>query len=470
MLRKCFFIVVLVSVATCYGAPDMASKVTALKAPGTWIDSGLIEVTHSRFTAEGQQSSKKMALQVDGKKLRQENWVTKKPKGSEIADHWIMVTTAQGTSFYSPNLKSLLIDESGNLKSGFHSTLSAGLMPLAGGTITNHESMANKSWLEIRRAEGKSETREYHFKGGLPSEVVVNQFTHDKLTRCDRWVFTKIKSGKVGAEQFTLNAPLGTVVEYVSPMPNMRSAIYTETERVDTANLLAAKFEFAMQEKANCATAAIMAATSMYNVEAENLSQLVAQNGTSMADMRDTLASSGLHTKATKVSLDLLPEDTASIVFLPEKGHYVVLAGIDEYEAWIVDLSSRQFVYRVSRKEFERLSGGMTATTLLVSNKPILPTYAAIPENQLREIVGAALPGRSCTRKYNDSYTVACEQVQDCTTTIARIYYERWGCAPGVGEYPATWQTRFLQSDCMDSYYGCVTDGNWESSYILACQ
>jgi hypothetical protein len=313
----------------------------------------------------------------------------------------------------------------------------------------------------------------------VPSSVTVerrNDSFNSKLPNSEQWTINSISADAPTPDSFRVSLAANALVEYSSPVARA-SAVYFQSNTMDTRALLAQRLAFAAAEgsrRQNCATAAVqeVAAELGKSISGDALARLVGPDGrTSMYDMKRLAESQGLFCQAVQADLATLRTlpGVKAILHVPGKEHFVVLGEMDDHNVWLVDLSNKKFCYRRSVESF--LTKGPQATALLLSTRPIPSRSGVLAETALTRIAGGS--GWACDELLQDYATFFCDTYgytgcEGCVTA----YYERWGCTPAdSGTCEDRPMVSWVESPCIDDpYQNCTITGDWYFGYIYACQ
>jgi hypothetical protein len=314
----------------------------------------------------------------------------------------------------------------------------------------------------------------------VPNIVSIERYDAgtNKLLAYDIWNFTRISGETPVPWSFNIEYEADALIEYRSYVTD-KPAMYRYSHTIDTDMLLAERLAFAASEGTqpqNCATAALKYAASQLgkDVTDQQLAQLVRKQDTTtnLLAMKQFAQDLGLHCRAVKLDIQKLKKlDGCEVIqHIPKKNHFVVLEGIDNEYVCSIDLANDNFYYRTDLR-----CGGMDwtkGTALLISNSPITGKFDDIDDVELRTIIGGS--GYSCTnllQEYDVSY---CDDVAgECGGSYV-IYWERWGCesARRSGSCSGSRMISSAESSCIEDPYwlwGCTITGEWNCSYMRAC-
>lgn len=441
----------LVSAVNCFaGVPVQLSETQILP----WITTGTMEGTVTTFDAEGVEEVREFRVVTDGISTRQDTHFRLPEKYSDFST----VTNKDGTQTYSEENNSFIYDLAYH-DNTFYSTLSAGRLPTGTREVTWVGDQAI-----LANTNGTREFRSFKLQAsGLPKTVSVILLDHDdKLISGRLYEFTKVTT-KVNAHELVLVPANGNIVEYVIPgLKPGSTVLYEETGTLNTSKLLAKKLEYdRLPKPGNCATASIMAASALLGVEPKSTSF---RGNTSLASVADALATSSLYTLAATFCLDEMEPSDVVLIHLPVKNHFVVLAGVTEHEVWGIDLSSKRFLFSLSKDQAVR-AFGRTHNGLVISNEPIT-RYAAMAANP-DDLIGATPSPGSCTKKWWSFYMQDClhQYWMPCVERDPVIIYDRYRCEDSETEYCVDNQHLVWMSgwDCYEHpSLGCMIDFSFE--------
>jgi hypothetical protein len=311
----------------------------------------------------------------------------------------------------------------------------------------------------------------------VPSAVTIerkNDNFDNKLPTSEQWTFTSVSAAAPTPDAFRVSLAPNALVEYSSPVA-AASAIYVQSNTIDTRGLLAQRLAYAAGEglrRQNCATAAVQEVASEFgkSISGDALAGLVAPDGrTSMYDMKRLAESQGLFCQAVKADLATLRTlpGVKAILHIPGKDHFVVLSEIDDHNVWLVDLSNKKFCYRQSVDSLP--VSWSKGAILLLSDQPIPGQSGALSDAALATLAGGS--GWACNDLLQDYFASYCHLSFGCSGAVV-AYYQRWGCGPAdSGTCVDTPMVRSIESPCgYDEDFDCTVSGDWYYNYMLACQ
>jgi hypothetical protein len=300
----------------------------------------------------------------------------------------------------------------------------------------------------------------------------------NRLPTSEQWIFTSVSAATPVSSSFHVPVAANSVVEYSSPV-TASSALYLESNTVDTRGLLAQRLAFAAAEglgPQNCGTAATREVLSEFgkSVPDSVWARLVGPEGrTSMYDMKRLAQSQGLFCRAVKTDLATLRnlKGAKAILHFPGRNHFVVLNGVDDRDVWLIDLSSKKFYYRQSIDFFPM--DWPEGTALLLSDRPIPGQSGELSDAALAGIAGGAY--YACNTLWQTNLVIPC--IDDpfgtgCDGALS-VYFERWICGSAASGSCVNNQglLRLQESPCIwDPYYDCTITGDWYYYYMRACQ
>lgn len=315
----------------------------------------------------------------------------------------------------------------------------------------------------------------------VPSSVTVERKVEsfvNRLPTSEQWDFTSVSAAAPTTDSFRVSLAANALVEYSSPVATA-SAIYVQSNTIDTRALLAQRLAFAAAEgsrRQNCATAAVEEVASELgkSLPRDALAALVGPDGrTNMYDMKRLAESQGLFCQAVKADLATLRTlpGVKAILHIPGKDHFVVLSEMDDRNVWLVDLSNKKFCYRRSVDSLP--TSWSQGAVLLLSDRPMSRQSGALADAALATLTGGA--GYACNDLLQEYGTVFCEDDSNygfgCEGAVV-VYFERWGCGPAESgtcdEYRLVY---IMESPCiLDEYLNCTITGEWYSAFSYACQ
>jgi len=300
----------------------------------------------------------------------------------------------------------------------------------------------------------------------------------NKLKGYDYWNFTNVSGDAPAIASFDVGFQPEALIEYRYDVA-AKPVLYSYSRTADMERLLAEKLAIASNAGAksgNCATAAMTYAASQLGKDVTNqqLAGLMDRNGmSSLYSMKDLALRLGLNCRAVKTDIQSLKNLSGckAILHFPGQNHFVVLDGVDEASVWGIDLTSNRFYYRANIDSFSSVWTGGTA--LLISDAPINlnGNCIEIADAGLQRIVGG--DGYSCTDLLQRDEVVYCESAFGYCSSSYEYYPERWGCEDAPSGM--CWEDEKLASastGCINDLYdpwSCDTTGEWEFSYMYAC-
>lgn len=324
----------------------------------------------------------------------------------------------------------------------------------------------------------------------VPFTIVIEKYKGDmdQLISRDTWNITAIDNTPLGSEDFEVAYETDALIEYrASFLPQShkyRHADPAQPENIDVASLLSERLSVAsgaVAQPVNCATLAMKYTASQLGKQTDDqqLAQLInSENQTSLFSLTQYSQNLGLYAIAVKTDINILKslQNCQVILHLPSNNHFVALGNIDDEYIRLIDLSRDNFFYRSPLTKFQQ--DWQDGTALILSNEPIAlsGTVDTINTVDQQYILGAGCPFGcySCTDLLQNYSVTFCDLPSGgiCDSTYI-IYEERWGCeASASGScYSSTMARRNEISCAIDpSDPGiCITDGNWTTYYMRAC-
>jgi len=300
----------------------------------------------------------------------------------------------------------------------------------------------------------------------------------NKLKGYDYWNFTNVSGETPAIASFDAGFQPEALIEYRYDVA-AKPVLYSYSRTADMERLLAEKMAIASNAGANsgnCATAAMTYAASQLGKDVTNqqLAGLMDRNGmSSLYSMKDLALRLGLNCRAVKTDIQSLKDLSGckAILHLPGRNHFVVLDDVDEASVWGIDLTSNRFYYRADIDSFS--SVWTEGTALLISDKTISlgDNCTEISDAGLQRIAGG--DGYSCTDLLQRDEVYYCDSVFGYCGSSYEYYPERWGCEDAPSGM--CWEDEKLQSastGCIEDPYdpwSCDTTGEWDFSYMYAC-
>jgi hypothetical protein len=319
----------------------------------------------------------------------------------------------------------------------------------------------------------------YRQVGGnwVPYNIQVERQTpswNTKLPTSEQWTFTSVTTATPTAGSFNVPVAAKALVEYSAPL-TASSAIYVQSDMIDTRGLLAQRLAFAATEGAgkNCATAVLQQAALELgkSIPDSALARLVGEGGrTNLYDMMRLAQSQGLFCQAVKTDLAALKnlDGVKAILHIPGKGHFVLLNEVTDQDVWLTDLSSKKFYYRQNIDFFPM--DWSEGTALLLSTRPISSRPGVLSDATLATLAGGA--GYACNSLMQEYATYGCDDSYTGCNGSVTVYFERWGCGSAPSGSCSTQDMESsMDSPCRSSEEDdCSITGEWYYGYISACQ
>ena len=313
----------------------------------------------------------------------------------------------------------------------------------------------------------------------VPATILLEQYEagSNRLLARDLWDITSINGDTPAVESFNVEYNPDALIEYISYVTD-EPVMYRYSEIVDTDLLLAERLAFAANEGVqpqNCATVALKYAVGQLgkDVTGSQLAELVSEpdGTTSLYALKEFAEGLGLYCRAVTTDIQTLKslDGCGAILHIPGKSHFVVLGGIDNEYARIIDLAGNKFYYRTDISFFDM--DWTEGTALLVSNQPIQGEFTEIDDGELQTIIGAA--GYKCTLRLQNYYVIYCTYIGGLCGGWYEEHPKRRGCeAAESGNCNNRVLLRYKESPCiLDPYnpFNCTITGEWTSYYMWAC-
>jgi hypothetical protein len=351
-------------------------------------------------------------------------------------------------------------------------------------TLDPAKNYALKNYL-MEKPDGSTVSRQYSdyilIAGNwVPKNILIEQFDagSDKPKARDMWDMTSINDAVPQADDFNVAFEADAVIEHFGS-GGAKSAIYRQSNSIDTKRLLRKRLEIAESGTTsvrNCATVATGYVASEFGVTIPDADLALMVNqaaGTSnMSDIKFFLQGSGFYCRTVKTNIDTLKNlnSCKAILYFPGKKHFVVVDHVDDRYIWTIDLSSGKFYDRTEISFFDM--DWTDGTALLVSKQPIQGDFNEISSDQTVNIVGGG--GYSCTRLFQIQNTIPCSQDANSCGGKQYEYSTRYGCeAADSGSCSSTRMLKFMTSPCaQNTEYPefCDATGPWTSYFMMACR
>ncbi|MEN6576946.1 MAG: cysteine peptidase family C39 domain-containing protein [Phycisphaerales bacterium] len=312
----------------------------------------------------------------------------------------------------------------------------------------------------------------------IPATVVIERKVDsikNRMPTIELWTNIKVVSTSTPSlSSFEVPLALDATVEYASPATTSPVS-YLHSYEVDTEKLLAERLAYGAAEgrlPQNCATIALQHVASGFgkSVSSAALASLVGTNGrTSLHDLKQSARKLGLYASVATADLATLRTlgTTKAILHLPAKNHFVVLDRVDDQFVWLVDLSSKNFYYRVNVHLFPM--DWSAGTALLISDQPLARQLPELSDVAAKEI---AAGWWTCNTLYQEWHFTGCESewYVYCEGYLT-YYYERWVCGwVESGTCPTSVKVRYEESPCvLDPVVWCQITGMWTAYVMRAC-
>ena len=325
----------------------------------------------------------------------------------------------------------------------------------------------------------------------IPTTITIERYDNSKqpseLFSYDYWDLTSINVSFPQPDSFHVAYEADALVEYYWPITD-RPLSYRYSNQVDTDWLLYNRLIIASTQDTqtqSCATVAMkyVAAQLGKDVTDKELAGLINEpnEGISLHELRQFACGLGFHCLAVKTDIQTLKglKDCQVILHLPRAEHYVVLEHIDDEYVWLIDLDSNKFYHRTGLDVFGL--DWSEGTALLISSEPLdlEGTFTKVSEEGLHKIIGSAGAGFGyyfCSDLIQKADIIHCpESIGGLCGGRYRIYYERHACEPDEegGSCTGTGRIGNISSPCIEDPYNpgaCVSESEWYSQYIRACQ
>ena len=315
----------------------------------------------------------------------------------------------------------------------------------------------------------------------VPMTILMEKYDDlaDKPLASDFWKFTDISGETPAPGSFDVDYKSDTIVSFHNSVTDT-PLMYRYTDAVDVKRLLDWSITFLSDSTApqNCATVALGYAARQLKKHIVNkqFSKLVTgpDKTTNLHEMKQFAQNLGLHSRVVKTDLETLKNLSGSmaILHIPDKSHFVLLDHIDQRYVWLLDLTSKEFFYRIDIDRFNEQ--WIEGTALLIAAQPIKlqGNSVEIADTQLHQFVGAG--GYQCTQLIQESNVIYCTYVCGQCVGYYEYYYNRYGCAPAAsGTCSYALYLRKVKSPCISSSYyqsDCTVTGEWTYYYIYACK
>ncbi|MFC1761327.1 cysteine peptidase family C39 domain-containing protein [Planctomycetota bacterium] len=270
-------------------------------------------------------------------------------------------------------------------------------------------------------------------------------------------------------------------VQYRAPGLS-RPLRYQVNDRIDVESLLAERLALAntipprnirtlaltaptATPRSNCATLALTQACRTLGkpVEDHTLAPLVNASGvTSLLAMAQWARAQGLHCQVGTADIDSLAtlDNCQAILHLPGKNHFVLLAKVDTYDVWCIDLTQERFLYHTEKQAFVT-ADWQDNVALVLSSQPI---DALLPlDTSAQDYIGGG--GYTCTYLIQEEEDIPCDP--SCWSSYTELY-EVYGCEPAdSGSCSDGFVVSGKDYDCMiDPYYPAWCSTSNDPSYI----
>ena len=501
----------------------------------SWIPSGAIEATHIHIDTETNEVvTTTEKIKYDGNKFR---WVIDveshediggKPKlSADVRLNAKRVFLWDGNEYslyFKSGENSIVYDDTANIPVNVNGPLKAGVVPWGHG-IFKVDEMAKNLISAIRDADGKivmqlKKDSEYTMQLKLDPTKNYAVLSHilewtgksrntntysDFVKYGDYWIPSTIvidRADYISETNPTQSGDLWqiTSVNVSPPTEDLFKAAYDDNTRVKYRTMdrvmsyrhkTGRNAEYMLQHRKynasltdrddrNCATAALLYVLSMFDKEINttDFDGLVTgtDKSTTLFQIDEFIKSKELNSIAVKSDLEKLSalKDCQIILHLPKAKHYVILDHIDGKYAWIIDLDSDKFYYRMPIDQFKELWTDQTA--MVISNKPITAPAGStdLPEDKLHQMKGATggFGTYSCSKLIQEEDDKPCSQFMGFCGGTYVIWYDVYECQlDAAGGYCSGENVLSRASNaCIDDIGGgCTVAGAWKSYYMHGC-
>jgi hypothetical protein len=324
----------------------------------------------------------------------------------------------------------------------------------------------------------------------LPRNIIIERYDNSKkpveLFSYDAWSFDSIDLNQPHPDSFSVVYEDDTLIE-LQLQSTEKPLLYRSSEHIDTDILLQYKRSIigTDPQTQNCATVAIeyIAAQLGRQINKEELAGLIhgPNEDTTLYELKQFTQQLGLNCLTVKTdvqTLNTLKEQYQVILHLTGSNHFVVLGHINDKYAWLIDLESSKFHYRIDIEEFETIwSDGIA---MLISDKPLVPNgaFAEISDEQMSQIIGGTMVfDLECIDLIQEYGVIFCsEPISGLCGGCYTVFYNRWGCGEGevgntcTGDVLVGNASLACINDPEEPWENCITDEVWRGQYIRACQ
>lgn len=321
--------------------------------------------------------------------------------------------------------------------------------------------------------------------GGRWIPMGIYEERHDgkdgRLLEYDQWTLDDIDTTTLSSAAFVPQYQPGAVIQYTNPGQGPKVFLPERSGLVDTEAALAERMSVAWTQGTlpqNCATVSLgyVARQLGKPIAAKELARSVDAHGrTSVHDLQELARERGLYSRAVKTDLAGLQglHPCQSLLYLPQKNHFVVLAGIEGRSIWLVDLTRSRFIYHVPAEAFAKKEW-TSGVAVVVSDRPIGEGSGRLdmPESAQRALVGGEM-GYSCTYLVQDNHWVYCSRVGSFCLGWFYYYWELYDCEEAPGQECTQQSLEYVTaSPCINNplnFSLCAVTGQWYSDYVDAC-
>ena len=430
----------------------------------------------------------------------------------------IMAWDGQQYTLYCPQVHHALVDRVGRLPRAVNGPLTAGYIPWGKGYFSyqnlqsmtakglQKESNGNQSDIDLTlvQDDGRQialildpekdhavlsytyknnkgrETRiqyaDYQLIHGkwIPNNIIIEEYesASQRLLKRDEWTFA-IDTNTPNQNAFRIDYPSDTTIEAFSPAG--QRTVITKVVQNNTEAFLNEKLDYDAGQGSktqNCATASLQYACRQLGISLTQtqLDALVnpSTGQTSLYAMKQLAQDKGLRSQAVHTDLETLEslKDCQIILYIPGKKHFTVLESMDNAFAYVLDLASHRFYYRVARDDFDQEWPGGIA--LILSHQEIRDSLNRLQDEKCKEIVGAT--GYDCTDQIQSYYEEFCNA--ECTNERL-IVLDRRRCAYAEsGTCSEDWLCSIIYCPCTVNLQNpdeCTLIRTWTLIYLMAC-
>lgn len=289
----------------------------------------------------------------------------------------------------------------------------------------------------------------------------------NRLIGYDQWTIELIDT-KVSVAWPVRPKP-GTLVQHRCTWAGQEMLIYEYNQSVDIDRLLGLVYPVVADRQASCGARCLRLVSGLLDRPIQPPSERLVT-----ADrLVESARAAGLDCRTVRLDLGAISRlaGCVAILYLPARSHFVVLAGTEPNGLWIVDPSSRVFLYRVDPNGFaaHQWEGQMA---IVFSRQSIDPDIGQdLSAEQVRTIRGAE--GYTCTRELQRVTLIPCEWVNYICIGNYWYYLPLYGCEQASSGY-CVWELleARMSSPCLNNLYNpyfCDITGEWTVYLAWAC-